>query len=82
MGLAFQIADDLLDIEGTQEELGKTPQADTSRGKITYPSVLGKEASRQRAEELFEMAIKNLLSFGDKADPLRELADFMIHRRN
>jgi len=81
MGLAFQIADDLLDIEGTKEELGKNPQSDISRGKITYPSVLGREGSRQRAEELFEMAIKNVESFGDKANPLRELAAFMIHRR-
>ncbi len=81
VGLAFQIADDLLDVEGTKEELGKNTQGDVSKGKITYPSILGREASRRRAQELVEMAIKNLASFGEAADPLRQLANFIVKRR-
>jgi geranylgeranyl diphosphate synthase type II len=81
VGLAFQIADDLLDIEGTKEELGKNTQGDAPRGKITYPAVFGREASRQRAQELVDMALKNLESFGERAMPLRELAHFIIRRR-
>lgn len=82
VGLAFQIADDLLDIEGTKEALGKNIKGDTQKGKITYPSVLGREASHQRAQELMEMGIKNLESFGETANPLRELASFIVNRKH
>jgi geranylgeranyl diphosphate synthase type II len=82
IGLAFQIADDILDIEGTTEQLGKDAGSDQSRGKATYPSVIGVEESRKRAAELLDMAIESLDSFGEKADPLREIARFVISRKS
>jgi geranylgeranyl diphosphate synthase, type II len=82
IGLAFQIADDILDIEGTTEELGKNAGSDQARGKATYPSVIGIEESRKRAAELLDMAIDSLDSFGEKADPLREIARFIIERKS
>ncbi len=82
IGLAFQIADDILDIEGTTEELGKDAGSDQARGKATYPSVIGIEESRKRALELLNMAIESLDSFGEKADPLIEIARFIISRKS
>jgi geranylgeranyl diphosphate synthase, type II len=82
IGLAFQIADDILDIEGSTEELGKDAGSDQARGKATYPSVIGIEESRRRASELLDMAIESLDSFGEKADPLREIAKFIISRKS
>jgi geranylgeranyl diphosphate synthase, type II len=82
IGLAFQIADDILDIEGTTEELGKDAGSDQSRGKATYPSVIGIEESRRRAMELLDMANESLESFDEKADPLREIAKFIITRKS
>jgi geranylgeranyl diphosphate synthase type II len=81
IGLAFQIADDILDIEGTTEEIGKDAGSDQARGKATYPSVIGIEESRRRALELLDMAIESLESFDEKADPLREIAKFIITRK-
>jgi len=82
IGLAFQIADDILDIEGSTEELGKDAGSDQARGKATYPSVIGIEESRRRASELLDMAIESLDSIGEKADPLREIAKFIISRKS
>ena len=82
VGLAFQIADDILDVTGKQEELGKDIGSDLEKGKKTFPSFLGLEESRRRAEEVVGEALDALKGFGRKADPLRELAKYIINRVN
>jgi geranylgeranyl diphosphate synthase type II len=82
VGLAFQIADDILDITGRQEELGKDIGSDVEKGKKTFPSFLGLEESRRRAVEVVDKAILSLKDFDRKADPLRELAKYIINRIN
>ena len=79
-GLAFQIADDILDIVGDRKSLGKDVGSDQARGKATYPALLGLNESKQRADELYEEALASLASFGETADPLRELARQLIDR--
>jgi geranylgeranyl diphosphate synthase type II len=82
IGLAFQIIDDVLDVVGTREELGKSTGTDTTRGKNTYPSVFGLEESKRKAESLIEDSLKTLERFDKKADPLREIAKYILKRRN
>lgn len=82
IGLAFQIADDILDVTGNQVELGKDVGSDVEKGKKTFPSFLGLEESRIRANELVDKAIGVLDGFGKKADPLRELAKYIVNRVN
>ncbi len=82
IGLAFQIADDVLNVTGTREELGKNPNTDAQRGKKTYPTFYGVEGARQLADDGVERAIARLSSFGAKADPLRELARYITARKN
>ena len=82
VGLAFQIADDILDIEGTTEELGKDAGSDEARGKATYPAVMGIAESKRRAGELVGMALDALSGFGEKADPLREIARYIVYRKS
>jgi geranylgeranyl diphosphate synthase type II len=82
VGLAFQIADDILDIVGTTEELGKDAGSDQARGKATYPAVMGIAAARSRAEELLDMAIEALNPFDHRADPLREIARYVVTRKS
>ena len=82
IGLAFQIADDVLNKVGTREELGKDAGTDEKRGKKTYPSFFGIDGSRQLGEECVERAIKRLESFDQQADPLRQIATYIIERRN
>jgi geranylgeranyl diphosphate synthase type II len=82
IGLAFQIADDLLDVEGTDEELGKKAGMDELRGKATYPALLGISESRRRATELVEVAVKALNEFDSKADPLRSIAHKIVSRKS
>lgn len=79
-GLAFQIADDLLDVTGNDEILGKETGRDNELGKLTYPSLIGVEASRQKADTLIEEACSALEIFGSKADPLQQLARFIVER--
>jgi geranylgeranyl diphosphate synthase, type II len=81
IGLAFQIADDILDIEGTTEEIGKDAGSDEARGKATYPAVMGLAEAKRRASELVEMALDALSSFDEKADPLREIAKYVVYRK-
>jgi geranylgeranyl diphosphate synthase, type II len=82
VGLAFQIADDILDITGTQEQIGKDVGSDLKKDKKTYPSLFGLEESRRRALEVADKAIRSLKDFDRKADPLRELATFIVKRVN
>ncbi|MBI4844018.1 MAG: polyprenyl synthetase family protein [Nitrospirae bacterium] len=82
VGLAFQVIDDILDITGTTEELGKPAGSDNVNEKNTYPSVFGIEESRKIAEALISNALKALEGFDGKADPLREIARYIISRRN
>lgn len=81
IGLAFQIADDILDIEGDTELLGKTTGADEARGKVTYPAAVGLERSRQAADEMINDALAALEGFDDRATPLRSLANYIITRK-
>jgi len=80
IGLAFQIADDILNVEGKPELLGKTTGSDRTKRKATYPGLLGLEESKRRAKELVAWAIEGLSRFGSEADPLREIARFIIAR--
>jgi geranylgeranyl pyrophosphate synthase len=79
-GLAFQIADDLLDITGSDAKLGKETGRDQKLGKLTYPGSLGVDGSRQKATELVDEACDCLSVFEDKAEPLRQLAQFIVER--
>ncbi len=81
LGLAFQIVDDLLDLTGTQEETGKATRKDEQAGKLTYPSVVGIEESRQHADRLLNEAITIIDALGDAAVPLRHLAGMLINRK-
>lgn len=82
LGLAFQIADDILDIEGNQDEIGKDVGSDLEKGKATYPSIIGMAASKERAAELITMAVDSLSGFDEKAGPLREIAKYVVERRS
>ncbi len=80
IGLAFQIADDLLDVTGSDARLGKQAGRDQALGKLTYPSLIGVDASRQKAAELIDEAHGALDIFRDRAEPLRQLARFIVER--
>ncbi len=80
IGLAFQIIDDLLDCQGDATSLGKRTRKDEHHEKLTFPSVLGLDASRARANELTETAIAALAPFGDAGEPLVALAAYLLDR--
>ena len=82
IGFAFQIVDDLLDIEGDPSLLGKTIGADLARGKPTYPAAVGLPAARQRAQELMDEADQALSTFGESAQMLRWLGGYIVHRQS
>lgn len=81
LGLAFQIADDLLDVEGSAEETGKRTHKDESAGKATFVSILGAERARAQSHMLAHQAIQHLDAFSGQAEPLRALALFVVTRR-
>jgi farnesyl diphosphate synthase len=82
LGLAFQIRDDILDVEGDAEQLGKTAGKDEAQGKSTYPGLLGMARSKQRLDELSRKMQTALEPFGAGADALRSLAEFAVARAN
>jgi len=82
MGLAFQIADDILDIESSREVLGKDAGSDEGRGKATYPALIGLEESREETRRLVDGALSEIDRFGEKADPLRMIARFVAERKS
>lgn len=82
MGLAFQIADDLLDITGDAATVGKAVGKDVTKGKATFVSVLGVERARDQANHLADQAINHLKLFDSKADHLRALARFVVERKH
>jgi geranylgeranyl diphosphate synthase, type II len=81
IGLAFQIVDDLLDIEATTAELGKPAGSDMKADKVTYPSLFGRETSRTMAREAVQEAVAALAVFDHQADPLRTLANYIVDRK-
>ena len=80
IGLAFQIQDDILDIEGESIDIGKPQGADIAAKKATYPAILGLEAAKAEAQALCDSALASLSVFDHKATPLRDLAHFIIKR--
>lgn len=80
IGLAFQIADDILDIEGSEKDIGKDKGSDESKGKSTYPAILGIEESKKMAKALVGNAVSQLERFGARAEPLRLIAKYIIER--
>ncbi|NLR70101.1 polyprenyl synthetase family protein [Novosphingobium sp. ERN07] len=82
IGLAFQIADDLLDAEGDEAAAGKALRKDEAQGKETFLSLLGADRAREQARLLVDQAIQHLSSYGPEADLLRELARFIVERNH
>ena len=81
IGLAFQVADDILNVEGDPDLMGKAVGTDRQHEKSTYPSVLGLEASKKFARELVQNALQALENFDKKAEPLRALATYIVERK-
>ena len=80
-GLAFQIVDDVLDVTQTSEQLGKTAGKDTAAQKATYPALFGIDESLRKADALVNSAFRELDSFGERAETLKELARYLVERK-
>lgn len=81
LGLAFQITDDILDVEGDAQEMGKKPGSDAAKNKKTYPALLGMIRSREAAREHVDAALQALAAFDDRAEPLRAIARYLLVRK-
>lgn len=81
VGLAFQIADDILDVEGDEALIGKKVGSDQGNDKLTYPALLGMKAAKEKAAALVQDALDALSCFDEKADPLRALAHYIVERK-
>ena len=82
IGIAFQITDDILDVEGNEELVGKTLRKDNNQNKLTFINLYGLEKSKQMAQELISQAIESLSPFDNSADDLRQLAQYIITRNH
>ncbi len=82
IGLAFQIQDDILDVESDTETLGKPQGSDEASNKPTYPALLGMNGAKQRTQVLYQEALDSLAGLDDKADPLRWIAKYIVSRRS
>ncbi len=82
VGLVFQIADDILNVEGDSASMGKGTGSDASRGKITFPALIGLEASRKKAREIVAEALAEIEKFDHRADPLRMIARYIVDRKS
>ncbi|MEC9374880.1 MAG: farnesyl diphosphate synthase [Pseudomonadota bacterium] len=80
IGLAFQIHDDILDIEGETNTIGKIKGSDQKRSKATWPGILGINKAKARTEELLHQSLKEIEKFGPRADPLRDIAYYIVNR--
>jgi geranylgeranyl diphosphate synthase type II len=81
IGLGFQIADDILDVCATSDQLGKTAGKDEQAGKLTYPALIGIDQARALAKDITSDAVVSLESFGEKAEVLRQLAVALLSRK-
>jgi len=81
IGLAFQVADDILNVEGSSQEMGKSVGSDAQQGKITYPAVFGLKRSKEIQRALVDRAMESLKSFEERANPLRHIARYIIKRK-
>jgi geranylgeranyl diphosphate synthase type II len=81
VGLAFQIADDILNVEGDRMALGKGTGSDAVRGKLTFPQLMGLDASRIRMLDLIARALEAIRGFGPNAEPLRAIARYVAERK-
>ena len=82
MGIAYQVVDDILDITKTSEELGKTAAKDLKADKTTFPKLMGIEESKEEARKLIKAAKSSLERFGNKAEPLLAIADYIVERKS
>ncbi len=82
IGLAFQVIDDILDVEGETEVLGKPKGSDEKKKKMTYPKLYGIDKSREKAMELINGAINSLETFDENAEPLRAIARYLLERKS
>jgi len=80
IGLAFQVVDDILNIEGDPKIMGKATGSDTLNDKMTFPAIIGLDASKKYAKELIESALEAIVEFNERAVPLRAIADYIINR--
>ena len=81
IGLAFQVMDDILDVEGESEVIGKTAGSDEKMKKVTYPSIFGIAESKKIASRLIDISIKSLEMFGERAEVLKDISEYIIARR-